>query len=110
MFTVCFMAWAFLVAWLIVTLWLEQDRLVGLPLFAGGMLPWGLFFVSNFDLGAAKFSVPLMVIFMILEIIVDIISRWEIMEWFVKKILWIYGFALAVKLIHEHKKEGTRII
>lgn len=108
MFIICFMVWAFLVAWLIVTVWMEQDRLVGLPLFAGGMLFLGMFIISNFNLEAAKFSVPLVVMFSIIEIIVDISCRWEIMEWFVKKILWIYGFALAVKLIHEHKKEGTR--
>lgn len=110
MFIICFMVWAFLVAWLIVTVWLEQDRLVGLPLFAGGMLFLGLFIISNFNLEAAKFCIPLVVMFAIIEIIIDIICRWEIMEWLTKKILWIYGFALAIKLIHEHKKEGTRII
>src|SRR5699024_9559189 len=108
MFVICFIIWAFLVSWLIVTIWLEQDRLVGLPLFAVGMLFLGMFIISNFNLEAAKFSIPLVVIFAIIEIIVDISCRWEIMEWFVKKILWIYGFALAVKLIHERKKEGTR--
>ena len=110
MFMLCFAIWAFLVAWLIVTIWLEQDRLVGLPLFAGGMLFLGMFIISNFNLEAANFVSPLVVIFAIIEIIVDISCRWEIMEQFVKKILWIYGFALAIKLIHERKKEGTRII
>lgn len=110
MFVICFIIWAFLVAWIIVTIWLEQDRLVGLPLFAGGMLFSGLFIISNFDLEAAKFCIPLVAMFAIIEIIVDISCRWEIMEWFVKKFLWIYGFVLAVKIIHKHKKEGTRII
>lgn len=108
MFIICFIVWAFLVSTFIVTIWLERDRLVGLPLFAGGMLFLGMFIISNFNLEAAKFSIPLVVMFSIIEIIVDISCRWEIMEWFVKKILWIYGFALAVKLIHERKKEGTR--
>lgn len=108
MFIICFILWAFLVSTLIVTIWLEQDRLVGLPLFAGGMLFLGMFIISNFNLEAAKFSIPLVVIFAIIEIIVDISCRWEIIEWFIRKILWIYGFLLAIRLIHERKKEGTR--
>ena len=110
MFMICFIVWVFLVSWLIVTIWLDKDRLVGLPLFTGGMLFSGLFLISNFNLEAAKFCIPLVVMFAILEIIVDIICRWEIMEWFVKKFLWIYGFIVAIRLIHERKKEGTRII
>lgn len=53
-------------------------------------------------------TIPLVVIFAIIEIIVDISCRWEIIEWFIRKILWIYGFLLAIRLIHERKKEGTR--
>ena len=104
MFMICFIIWAFLVSTLIVTIWLEQDRLVGLPLFAGGMLFLGMFIISNFNLEAAKFCIPLVAIFAIIEIIVDISCRWKIIEWFVKKFLWIYGFTLAIKLIHERKK------
>lgn len=78
------------------------------PSFAGGMLFLGMFIISNFNLEAAKFSIPLVVIFAIIEIIVDISCRWKIIEWFIRKILWIYGFLLAIRLIHERKKEGTR--